>query len=81
MVGSESSRMCFSSRLMNTPATRGRSSGLPVSFSTIEARVTISHGDLIGKSSERLFHISSTVLACIFAMRDRIDCRVSPRSK
>ena len=48
---------------MNTPATRGRSSVLPVSFSTIEARVTISHGDLIGKSGERVFQISSTVFA------------------
>ena len=73
--------MCFSRRLTNTPATRGRSSALPVSFSTIEASVTISPGDLIGRSGARRFQISSTAFACAFAMRARIDWRVSPRGK
>ena len=45
--------MCFCSRLMKTLATRGRSSDLPVSFSTIEASVTISPGDLSGRSASR----------------------------
>ncbi len=81
MVGSDSSRMCLVSRFTNTLATRGRSSALPVSFSTIEARVTISPGDRIGRSGERPFQISSTIRVCARAMRDTIDCRVSPRSK
>ncbi len=46
MVGSLSSRMPAFRRLMNTAAMRGRSSGLAVSFSTIEARITASSGVL-----------------------------------
>ena len=39
---SDCSRMRLPSRFRNTPATRGRSSALPVSFSTMEANVTSS---------------------------------------
>ena len=42
MVGSDCSGMLRVSRLTNTPATRGRSSALPVSFSTMEASVNSS---------------------------------------
>ena len=73
--------MCFCSRFTNTPATWGRSSALPVSFSTIEARVTISPGDLIGRSAAFVFHTSSTNFDWAFAIRVTIDWRVSPRSK
>jgi hypothetical protein len=59
---------------------RGRSSALPVSFSTIEASVTNSPGDLIGRSGARLAQISSTTLAWALAIRVSSAWRVSPRS-
>ena len=45
--------MCLRSRLKKTRGDRGRSSGLPVSFSTIEASVTISKGEASGRSDAR----------------------------
>ncbi len=49
---------------MKTLATRGRSSALPVSFSTIDARITISSGELIGRPSIRFSHISARNCSC-----------------
>ena len=57
-----------------------RSSALPVSFSTIEASVTSSPGDLIGRSGARFAQISSTALAWALAMRVSSAWRVSPSS-
>ena len=50
MVGSDCSFIFCRSRLTNTAATRVRSSGLPVSFSMIEASITSCSGVLIGRS-------------------------------
>ena len=52
MVGSDCSRIFCFSRLTKTAATRVRSSGFPVSFSTSEARTTSCSGVLIGRSGE-----------------------------
>ena len=75
--------MFFFSRLMNTAATCGRSLATPVSFSTIEAMVTSSAGDLITASmaGSRPAQISSTfffISACIFSST---EARVSPGKK
>src|SRR5437868_8294820 len=50
IVGSDCSFIFCRSRLTNTAATRVRSSGLPVSFSMIDASVTSCSGVLIGRS-------------------------------
>ena len=63
MVGSEARAMPFSSRLTNTDATWGRSCANPVSFSTIEARVTASSGVRNGRNphtwhTELILHVT-----------------------
>ena len=67
------------SRLMNTAATRGRSSAVPVSFSTIEASVTNSSGVSIGRSGARRAQISSTARVCARCIWSSICWRVAPR--
>ena len=63
MVGSVCSslgtKVGMRSRLMKTCAMRGRSSPRPVSFSTIDARMTI-----LASSNPSDFFSSATVLAC-----------------
>jgi hypothetical protein len=80
MVGSDCSFMRLASRLWNTPATRGRSSPLPVSFSTMEARITSSCGVLIGMSGERLDQTALSTSRCAPCMRLTSCWRVIPRS-
>src|SRR6202171_4314233 len=52
IVGSYCSRILCFSRLMKTAATRVRSSGLAVSFSINDARMTTCSGVLSGRSGE-----------------------------
>ena len=80
MVGSDWSFMRFMRRLMKTPATRVRSSARPVSFSTMEARMTSSCGDLIGSSGERRCQIWSSAWRWAACMVLTICWRVVPRS-
>ena len=79
MVGSDCSLIFCRSRLTNTAATRVRSSGLPVSFSMIEASVTSCSGVLIGRSELRRSQISCTTRCCACCMRWIICSRVVPR--
>ncbi len=65
---------------MKTPATRGRSSARPVSFSTMEARVTISAGVRTGTSALRRSQIWFRTSRCLAFIRLTICCRVAPRS-
>ena len=80
MVGSDCSFIRFCRRLTNTPATRGRSSARPVSFSTIEASVTISAGVFTGTSALRRCQIWFSTSRCLARIRLRICWRVAPRS-
>ena len=64
---------------MKTAATRLRSSAMPVSFSTIEARMTISSGEASGRPGARRFQMSWTTRSWSRAMRLSTLWRVSPR--
>ena len=79
MVGSDCSFIFCFSRLTNTAATRLRSSGLPVSFSTIEASVTSCSGVLTGRSGLRRSQISASTRFCACCMRWITCSRVVPR--
>src|SRR6185437_5265870 len=81
MVGSDWRRIFFFSRLMNTEATRGRSSARPVSFSTIEARVTNSLMSATGRPGTRLSQTSSTSRFWWASILSMICWRVAPRVK
>ena len=52
--------MPMRSRLTNTEAISGRSAARPVSFSTIEARISASYGSLSGESPARRLHAASS---------------------
>src|SRR5664280_957609 len=75
MVGSDCKRILLLRRLTNTEATRERSSGLPVSFSTIEASVTSCSCVLTGRSAMRCSQISCTKWRCACCMRWMICAR------
>src|SRR5712671_3851708 len=79
MVGSDCSFIFCFSRLANTAATRVRSSGLPVSFSMMDARTTSWSGVLSGRSGLRRSHTSRTSLSCACRMRWIICSREKPR--
>ena len=81
IVGSDCSFIFWRSRLTNTAATRVRSSGLPVSFSMIEASTTSCSGDLIGRSGARRSQISCSCARCACCMRWIICSRVVPRGE
>ena len=64
---------------MKTAATSGRSEAMPVSFSTMEARMTAASGVVTTVAGERAAHrVSSWVLAAR-CMRATTAARVSPR--
>src|SRR5665647_773392 len=79
MVGSDCKRILLLRRLTNTEATRERSSGLPVSFSTIEASVTSCSGVLTGRSAMRCSQISCTKWRCACCMRWMICAQIIQR--
>ena len=81
MVGSDCSLMRWRSLLENTAATRERSSGLPVSFSTIEASVTSASGVFTEMSGLRRSQISCSTRRCVCCMRWIACSRVVPRGK
>lgn len=79
MVGSDCSFMPWRSRLMNTAAMRGRSSGLAVSFSTIEAMTTACSGCSKGRPGWRWAQSCSSRASRSFIMRWSTAARSSPR--
>ncbi len=70
-VGSVCSRIFCLRRLANTAATRVRSSGLPVSFSTMEARMTSCSGVRSGRSRARRSQTSFT--NCLLSLLHPLD--------
>ena len=64
---------------MNTEAISGRSSALPVSFSTIEASVSTSSLVFSVITGLRAAHNSSSSLACAATMSSISSCRGLPR--
>src|SRR3984957_4705123 len=80
MVGSDCSFIFCFSRLTNTAATRVRSSGLPVSFSMIEARMTSCSGVFSGSSGLRCSQTSLRSRCCAACMR-WITCSRGPRQQ
>jgi hypothetical protein len=63
---------------MKTPATRARSSARPVSFSTIEARITALRGVSIGEPIARRAHRSLSADCMPTCMRRTSSSRLSP---
>jgi len=68
------------SRFMNTAATWPRSLARPVSFSTIEARITICSGEVIGSAGLWPAQTAATAFCCASTMRSSTVWRATPGS-
>ncbi len=81
IVGSDCRRIPFFNRFMNTAATRPRSSARPVSFSTMEAKMTASSGVAMGRLGWRRSHAVARKRCISPCMRSSSSRRSMPLEK